>query len=93
MLATIVSLCGETMLVLMGYCLFSLLPVPCRASGSKQIARSSAIMRKKVSLCLTLLAIIGLAPLLGACNTTAGVGEDLSAGGHALTNSAEKHAP
>jgi predicted small secreted protein len=50
-------------------------------------------MRKKISLALALLALIGLTPLLGACHTTAGVGEDLSAGGHAMTNSAEKHSP
>jgi predicted small secreted protein len=51
------------------------------------------MFRKHVSLALALLAIIGLAPILGACHTTAGVGEDLSAGGHAMTNSAEKHTP
>jgi len=27
---------------------------------------------------------------LAACNTVAGAGEDVSAGGHAVTNSAEK---
>lgn len=27
---------------------------------------------------------------LAACNTVAGAGQDLSAGGHAITNSAEK---
>jgi predicted small secreted protein len=51
------------------------------------------IMRKNVSLAFTLLALIGLVPLLGACHTAAGAGEDLSAGGHAITNSAEKHTP
>jgi entericidin B len=50
-------------------------------------------MRKNTSIVLALLALIGLAPMLGACHTTAGVGEDLSAGGRAVTNSAEKHAP
>lgn len=50
-------------------------------------------MRRKFSVTLALLALIGLAPLLGACHTTAGAGQDLSAGGHAITNSAEKHAP
>jgi predicted small secreted protein len=50
-------------------------------------------MRKNVSLLLTLLALIGIAPMLGACHTTAGAGEDLSAGGHAIINSAEKHTP
>jgi len=50
-------------------------------------------MRKNISKVLTLLALVGLAPVLSACNTTAGVGEDISAGGRAVTNSAEKHAP
>ena len=47
----------------------------------------------KLSIVLTLLALIGAAPLLAACQTTAGVGRDLSNGGNALTNSAEKNAP
>jgi predicted small secreted protein len=50
-------------------------------------------MRRILPVALTLLALAGLAPLLGACHTTAGVGQDLSAGGHAVTNSAEKHTP
>lgn len=50
-------------------------------------------MRKNLSIALTLLALIGIAPMLGACQATAGAGKDLSAGGQALTNSAEKHAP
>jgi predicted small secreted protein len=37
--------------------------------------------------------LIGAAPLLGACHATAGAGEDISATGQALTNSAEKHTP
>jgi predicted small secreted protein len=50
-------------------------------------------MRKNPSIALTLLALIGAAPLLGACHTTAGAGEDISATGHALTHSAEKNTP
>ena len=50
-------------------------------------------MRTKLSIALTLLALIGVAPLLGACHTTAGAGEDISATGHALTHSAEKNTP
>lgn len=42
---------------------------------------------------VTLLTLIGAASLLTACHTAAGAGEDISAGGHALTNSAEKHTP
>jgi entericidin B len=50
-------------------------------------------MRKIGSLTLALLLLIAVAPLLGACNTTAGAGQDLSATGHAVTNSAEKLKP
>lgn len=50
-------------------------------------------MRTKLSVALTILLLIAAAPLLGACHTTAGVGEDLSAAGHSVTNSADKHTP
>jgi predicted small secreted protein len=50
-------------------------------------------MHTNITLLPTLMALIGIAPPLGACHTTAGAGEDLSAGGHAITNSAEKHTP
>ena len=57
------------------------------------IFRISNNMHKYIPQMLAFLVLLGLAPLLGACNTTAGVGEDLSAGGHAITNTAERHAP
>jgi len=50
-------------------------------------------MRKNLSIALTLLALIATAPLLGACHTTAGAGEDLSASGKALTHSAVRNTP
>jgi predicted small secreted protein len=50
-------------------------------------------MRTYLSAMLTMLLLAGLVPMLGACKTAAGLGQDLSAGGHAVTNSAEKHAP
>jgi predicted small secreted protein len=51
------------------------------------------IMGKNASVTLALLLLIAALPLLGACNTTAGAGQDLSATGHAVTNSAEKLKP
>ncbi len=39
---------------------------------------------------LNLVILSGAAALLSACNTTAGAGEDVSAAGHAVTNSADK---
>ena len=50
-------------------------------------------MRKNLAIALTLFLLIGAAPLLGACHTTAGAGEDISATGKALTHSADKHTP
>ena len=47
-------------------------------------------MRKNLSIALTLLALMAAAPLLGACHATAGAGQDISATGHVLTNSAQK---
>jgi entericidin B len=39
---------------------------------------------------LALVLLAGASALLGACNTTAGIGQDVSATGKAVTNSAEK---
>jgi predicted small secreted protein len=50
-------------------------------------------MRKNLSIALTLLALLAAAPLLAACHTTAGAGQDLSAAGHAVTNDADKSTP
>ena len=48
-------------------------------------------MRKNIAVVvLNLVLLAGAAPLLSACNTTAGAGQDVSAVGHAVTNSAEK---
>lgn len=44
-------------------------------------------------LTLALLALLGAAPLLGACNTVAGAGKDISKTGDAIERSANKHAP
>jgi predicted small secreted protein len=49
------------------------------------------MMRGKiVAILLNLILLAGATTLLGACNTTAGVGQDVSAAGHAVTTSAEK---
>lgn len=51
-------------------------------------------MTKRTALmAFTLLALIGAAPLLGACHTTAGAGEDISRTGDAIERSADRHAP
>lgn len=50
-------------------------------------------MRKNLSIALTLLALVAAAPILAACHTTAGAGEDISATGHAVTHEADKLTP
>ncbi len=50
-------------------------------------------MPKSLSIAVALVALLGLAPLLGACQTTAGAGRDISAGGHAITHSANENTP
>jgi entericidin B len=50
-------------------------------------------MRKNITIALAFILLMAIAPMLGACNTTAGAGQDLSATGHAITNSAEQHKP
>ncbi len=50
-------------------------------------------MRTKLSIALTLLVLIGAAPLLGACHTTAGAGRDISDPGHVITHDAHKDTP
>lgn len=57
------------------------------------VAKRILTMRKNKSIAIALLLLIASAPILGACNTTAGAGQDLSATGHAVTNSAEKLKP
>ena len=42
---------------------------------------------------IALLALFCSAPLLAACHTTAGAGEDISKTGQAIEKSADQHAP
>jgi len=48
---------------------------------------------RTTSLVLGLLALLSMAPLLGACHTNAGAGEDISKTGQAIERSANQHAP
>lgn len=48
-------------------------------------------MRQKARLLLTLTALVAVAPMLTACYTTRGAGQDLSAAGKSIENSADKN--
>ena len=45
---------------------------------------------RRIFYALALLGVLGLAPALSACNTMEGAGQDVSAAGKAVSNSAEK---
>lgn len=49
--------------------------------------------KQSTALALTFLLMFAATPLLGACNTVAGAGEDISKTGKAIEKSAEKHSP
>jgi predicted small secreted protein len=48
-------------------------------------------MREKARLLLALATLVAAAPMLFACYTARGAGEDLSAAGRGITNSADKN--
>jgi predicted small secreted protein len=50
-------------------------------------------MHKKLFLALAVLSLVAVAPLLGACHTTAGAGQDISATGNAIEKSAKQSTP
>jgi entericidin B len=54
------------------------------------MTQSHHFRRGIASILATILLLAGAAASLSACNTTAGVGQDVSATGHAVTNTAEK---
>jgi entericidin B len=48
-------------------------------------------MRKNIAMAfLTMFMLSGAAVLLSACNTTEGMGRDVSAAGHAVSNTAQE---
>jgi predicted small secreted protein len=48
-------------------------------------------MRTRARVWLALALLVAAAPILSACNTTRGAGEDLSKAGDSLQNSAERN--
>ncbi len=50
-------------------------------------------MRRQFSIALTILVLLGSVPLLAACHTTAGAGQDISATGNTITKGAKKLTP
>jgi predicted small secreted protein len=61
--------------------------VPCNTVTSTDAFSTGRTLMTRL---IALLLIAGTAFALAGCNTMAGAGEDISKGGNALTNSAEK---
>lgn len=57
------------------------------------MSREDALMSRKLLFGLALFALAGMAPLLSACNTTAGAGKDISATGQAIDKAATQATP
>jgi predicted small secreted protein len=55
--------------------------------------RKKIVMHSKIALGLTMLVLIAAAPLLSACHTTEGAGQDISATGQAIDKAAVKATP
>ena len=51
------------------------------------------MFKRTVLLALTLIGLLGAAPPLSACNTTAGAGKDLSKVGDKIEEEAVEHTP
>jgi predicted small secreted protein len=54
---------------------------------------SKTMLNSNKRLAVTLLALLCAAPLLAACHTTAGVGQDITATGQAIDRTAKKATP
>ena len=52
--------------------------------------QDTRVRRSLFSALLSVFVVAGAMTVLGGCNTTAGLGQDVSATGKAVTNSAEK---
>ncbi len=67
------------------------LPAVTLRPWSRAWARSQEkhIMSRLVATVFTVVTLLSAAATLSACNTTAGVGEDVSSAGHAVTNAAD----
>ncbi len=50
-------------------------------------------MHASLRLTIALFLLLAMTPLLGACNTTAGLGKDISATGQAIQAGAQKATP
>jgi len=55
--------------------------------------RGNTMCKRTTILTLSLIALLGAAPLLGACHTTAGAGKDISKTGQAIEKEAIENTP
>jgi predicted small secreted protein len=55
--------------------------------------RKDSNMQRTLIIGLTMLSLVAAAPLLSACHTTEGAGQDISATGQAIDKAAKKSTP
>ena len=66
--------------------------LPFRDGPETQII-GNAMFKRTTLLTLALITLLGAAPLLGACNTTAGAGKDISKVGDKIEEEAVENTP
>jgi predicted small secreted protein len=75
------------------------MPSRCQARQPRAVCANSfdperdRTMNTKLTFALAVLTLLATAPLLGACHTTAGAGEDISATGHTIDKAATNATP
>jgi predicted small secreted protein len=69
--------------------------IPCRQNAAclRPHLEEAFTMNRNISFGLALVMLLAAAPLLGACHTVAGAGEDVQATGHAVDKAATKATP
>jgi predicted small secreted protein len=64
---------------------------PFRRSNYRETVKGTRRMRRKLTIALAVATLLGAAPLLSACYTAHGAGEDIQAAGHGLSSAASNH--
>jgi predicted small secreted protein len=72
---------------------FMQLPCGRIAARWRPFLKEAFIMNRQISFGLALVMLLAAAPLLSACHTVAGAGEDVQATGHAVDKAATRNTP
>jgi predicted small secreted protein len=63
------------------------------ARAARQLTETTSMRKSSLIPLAALLGLLALSPLLGACHTVQGAGEDIQKSGQAIDNAAQKATP